>query len=434
MKKIIYQALTRLWGQGRFSSWDKTSLDYIRSLGADYLWLTGIPRHATGKDFVKGDPGSPYSISDWQDVNAYLADDPAKRMEEFKALVGRVHDAGLKLITDFVPNHVAKDYIGPIPHHKYWDGDWTDTLKVDWDAPETFDIMAGVLRFWASMGVDGFRCDMVELVRADHLARLISMIRAEYPELVFVAEVYNKSNYHTYLDAGFDLLYDKSGMYDTVAAICRRMIPARHITWCWQSIGDMQPRMLNFLENHDELRLASNIFLTSPTRAYAALGLSLLFNNAWFMLYFGQEVGEDAAESENGRTSIFNWSNPVHIGDLNACLHGEKQLSDEESAVLKRYTELLATAKLPAFASGATWDLCYCNEGSIGFDADRHFAFLRYDETESYLVVCNFSDYTADMQICFPHELAPYIPLPQQSGAGVHISVEPWDVTTLRIR
>ena len=117
MKKIIYQMLPRLWGNGTMSCCDKETLEYLRSLGVDYVWYTGIPRHATGKPFVKGDPGSPYAISDWMDVNPYLACDPAERMAEFSSLVGRTHAAGLKLLVDYVPNHVASDYECRIFHY-----------------------------------------------------------------------------------------------------------------------------------------------------------------------------------------------------------------------------------------------------------------------------------------------------------------------------
>lgn len=398
MSIIIYQALTRLWGEGRFSSWDRKSLSYIKSLGADYIWYTGIPRHSSSKDFVKGNPGSPYAISDWMDVNPYFAARPSQRMLAFDALVRRTHSSGLKVMIDFIPNHVAKDYQGEIVHYDYCDYDWTDTLKVDWSKEQSFNAMLGVLRFWASKGVDGFRCDMVELVDAPRLAALIKAVKAEYPELLFVAEVYQKEKYLQYLDAGFDLLYDKSGLYDVLVALASGWGSAKEISYNWQRLAGAQDKMLNFLENHDEIRSAAGDF--------ASLGVSLLFNNASFMLYFGQEVGEDAAESSSRKTSIFDWVKPRMIGDLYEYVAGRAELDDKEASCLARYRQMLSFAQLPAFKFGQNWDLCYCNEHSRGFDMDRHFAFVRYDSSSAYLVVCNFSNCDSEIEICIPAELS----------------------------
>ena len=95
MKQIIYQVLPRLWGNGKFSSFDAEVLSAWKDLGADYIWYTGLIRHAsrfTGDKVVKGDAGSPYAITDYYDVNPYLADDESRRMEEFD---GRIQgDAG----------------------------------------------------------------------------------------------------------------------------------------------------------------------------------------------------------------------------------------------------------------------------------------------------------------------------------------------------
>ena len=430
-KKIIYQALPRLWGKGRFSDWGEAEFTYLRSLGVDYVWYTGIPRHATGKPFVKGDPGSPYAISDWYDVNPYLADDPARRLEEFDALVARTHEAGLRVLIDHIPNHVAPDYEGAIRHFDGYDGDWSDTRKNDWSAPETRAEMLNILRYWAARGVDGFRCDMVELVPAEALRELIAAVKADFPGLLFVAEVYQKDNYRRYLDeVGFDLLYDKSGLYDTLRAICCNGATARGITWNWQWLGDLQPRVLNFLENHDEQRLASPEFLGSATRGLAPLACSLLFNTAPFLLYFGQEVGEKGLEGAAGRTSIFNWSEPPELRDLWVSLHGGKRLAPQEAALLRRYRELLRFAKRPAFASGGTWDLTYCNESAPGYNPDRHFAFVRYTAREAWLVACTFSDAPASLQISLPPQLRTLCPrLPDSTPA----TVPPWDASVTRI-
>lgn len=431
-KKIIYQALPRLWGRGKFSDWDAEAFAYLHSLGVDYVWYTGVPRHATGKPFVKGDPGSPYAVTDWYDVNPYLADDPARRLEEFDALVARTHAAGFKVLTDYIPNHVAPDYEGPIRRFDWCDGDWTDTRKNDWSAPETRAEMLEILRFWASRGVDGFRCDMVELVPAEALKALISAVKADFPDLLFVAEVYQKDNYRRYLDeVGFDLLYDKSGLYDTLRAVCCSGATARSITWNWQWLADLQPRVLNFLENHDEQRLASPEFLGDADRAWAPLACSLLLNTAPFMLYFGQEAGADAAEGAGGRTSIFNWSDPAELRALYDSLHAGTCLPERQAALLARYRSLLALARRPVFAEDGTWDLVYCNGDTPRFDPDRHFAFVRFDAQEAWLVVCNFSGQDAALRIVLPQELRDRCPgLPDIVSAYVR----PWDVRLIRLR
>ncbi len=434
-KRIIYQTLPRLWGKGKFSDWDEVSLGYLRSLGVDYVWYTGVPRHATGKDFVKGNPGSPYAITDWRDVNPYLADDPARRLEEFDALLARTHAAGLRVLIDYIPNHVAPDYEGRIRRYDWCDGDWTDTRKNDWTSPDTRAEMLEILRFWAKRGVDGFRCDMVELVPAEALRDLISAVKAEFPDRLFVAEVYQKDNYRRYLDdVGFDLLYDKSGLYDTLRAICCHGASARGITWNWQWLGDLQPHVLNFLENHDEQRLAAPEFLGAASKGYAALACSLLLNTAPFMLYFGQEVGEDGVDGADGRTSIFNWSDPPELRELYRSLHGEAELAPDEAAVLARYRELLAMAKRPAFAEGGTWDLMYCNEGAPGINPNRHYAFVRYASDEAWLVVCNFSDAPATVRISLPSELRSACPiLPDFSTAYASATVPAWDASIIKL-
>ena len=430
-KFIIYQALPRLWGHGKLSDWDEQTFAYLRSLGVDCIWYTGIPRHATGKPFVKGNPGSPYAISDWRDVNPYLAVDPKRRLAEFDSLVTRTHAAGFKVLIDFIPNHVAPDYQGPICRFDWCDGDWTDTRKNDWSAPETRAEMLQILRYWASRGVDGFRCDMVELVPPEALKALIEAVKAEFPDQLFVAEVYKKENYRRYLDeVGFDLLYDKSGLYDTLRAICCQGATARGITWNWQWLGELQPRVLNFLENHDEQRLASPEFLGSAARGYAPLACSLLFNTAPFMLYFGQEVGEDGIEGADGRTSIFNWSDPSELRELYRSLHGGPGLASDEAAVLARYRELLALAKRPAFAAGGCWDLTYCNESAPGYDPDRHFAFVRYGADEAWLVLCNFSADLATVTLTLPPELRAACPaLP----ATATLTAAPSDAAVIRL-
>ena len=515
-KVIIYQMLPRLWGNiggknikngtlkdngcGKFSSIDTISLEYLRSLGVSHVWYTGIIRHATAEDsdgctpssadWVKGRAGSPYSITDYYDVNPYLADEPENRMEEFHKLVERTHAAGLKVIIDFVPNHVARDYgrfaaahpaptgmaaLGesddksvhwkdsndffyypgiplalPIQNQTYMEmpamasgnsytsspgvNDWYDTIKLNYcdSHTETWEKMYDIVNFWAGHGVDGFRCDMVELVPQAFVKWLISRIKKDRPNLLFVAEVYQKTLYSKYIrEIGFDLLYDKSGIYDTLRAIVEKNakdsgVPvedwqsAKRITWNWQSLGDLQPYMLNFLENHDEQRFASDFFGCDARNSYAALYTALYMNNAPFMLYAGEEVGERGMDNEgfsgrDGRTSIFDWWAPSSLTRLYKYIHGEKKaLTPEEETMLDTYRKALKfAAEDNAVSKGTFYDLCYCNYASDGFNPDRHFAFLRDFEDETLLIVCNFSKNDADMKISIPEHAFNWMKMPE---------------------
>lgn len=515
-KVIIYQMLPRLWGNiggknikngtlkdngcGKFSSIDTISLEYLRSLGVSHVWYTGIIRHATAEDsdgctpsssdWVKGCAGSPYSITDYYDVNPYLADEPENRMEEFHKLVERTHAAGLKVIIDFVPNHVARDYgrfaaahpaptgmaaLGesddksvhwkdsndffyypgiplalPIQNQTYMEmpamasgnsytsspgvNDWYDTIKLNYcdSHTETWEKMYDIVNFWAGQGVDGFRCDMVELVPPTFFKWLISRIKKDRPDLLFVAEVYQKTLYSKYIrEIGFDLLYDKSGIYDTLRAIVEKNakdsgVPvedwqsAKRITWNWQSLGDLQPYMLNFLENHDEQRFASDFFGCDARNSYAALYTALYLNNAPFMLYAGEEVGERGMDNEgfsgrDGRTSIFDWWAPSSLTRLYKYIHGEKEaLAPEEETMLDTYRKALKfAAEDNAVSKGTFYDLCYCNYASDGFNPDRHFAFLRDFEDETLLIVCNFSKNDAEMRISIPEHAFNWMKMPE---------------------
>ena len=137
-KIIIYQIFTRLFGNrsngckpggsiaengsGKMSFFTDELLHGLRAKGYSHVWYTGVIRHATTTDYtqydipsqhpaiVKGKAGSPYAIVDYYDIDPDLADDVNNRMQEFEQLLDRSHRAGLKVIIDFVPNHVARQY------------------------------------------------------------------------------------------------------------------------------------------------------------------------------------------------------------------------------------------------------------------------------------------------------------------------------------
>ena len=550
-KPIIYQMLPRLWGNdklrpkkngslaengtGKFSDIDENTLDYLKWLGCSHVWYTGIIRHSTQEaeqgctashpQFVKGKAGSPYAICDYYDVNPYLADNPQERMAEFEALIARSHEAGLKVIIDFVPNHVSRDYgkVGFSAEHPllggsdnkeihwttendffYYPGqklqlpspspkgmaayeecpamatgnncytptpgvnDWYETIKInycDWHTG-TWDRMRDIVEFWAAKGVDGFRCDMVELVPPQFFQWLISGVKEKYPQVIFIAEVYKKELYNQYIrEVGFDYLYDKSGLYDALRAVVEKSVndngmpvelwqSATGITRSWQFLGCLQPHMLNFLENHDEQRYGSEYF-GKDSQTFAALYTSLYMNTAPFMVYFGEEVGEKGMEEEgfsgmNGRTTIFDWWSVGSIRRLRKAIDSGQYrklsvnglvkdgMKREEAQTFVRFAQALRfAASDQAIQKGTTYDLCYCNACSEGFDKDRHFAFLRDYKEHTLLIASNFSMVPARMKLRIPQHAFEWMEIPQteelNTSTILDIAVPPMDGIVLQL-
>ena len=202
--------------------------------------------------------------------------------------------------------------------------------------------------------------------------------------------------------------------------------------------------MLNFLENHDEQRFASDFFGRKAENAFAALYASLFFNQAPFMLYAGEEVGERGMDNEgfsgtDGRTTIFDWWAPSALTRLYKFIHGDTEaLTSDERKVLEKYrTALKRASEDNAFCAGTVYDLCYCNYASDGFNPDRHFAFLRDFKEETQLVVCNFSSTDADISITIPEHAFKWLEIPETERLDhtrpVRVHVQAMDGVILQI-
>ncbi len=480
----VYQVFTRLFGNdkadvipfgtkqqngcGTMQDFTAKALEQIRGLGCTHIWYTGIIEHASKTDYsdygiprdnpdvVKGEAGSPYAIRDYYDVDPDLAKDPRKRIREFELLVERTHKAGLKVIIDFVPNHVARQYrsdakpegvrdLGEdddtsrayspdnnfyyipgealhldniLPHSTYQEvpakatgndkftawpdkNDWYETVKLNY-GPDTYRKMLHILLHWASKGIDGFRCDMAEMVPVEFWEWALPQVKASYPDIIFIAEVYNPSLYRDYIHRGhFDYLYDKVGLYDTLLNVCRGQ-STQSITGCWKSVDDIRSHMLNFLENHDEQRLASDFLLGDAQKALPALLVSA-FMPSPFMLYFGQELGERGMDAEgfsgrDGRTTIFDyWSVPSIRRWRDKGRFDGKLLTQEESSLRQSYQHILLLRDGEPFAHGDFYDLMYVN-GHL----HRQYAFVRHSGKKFAVVIANFSDREETVSLRLP--------------------------------
>jgi glycosidase len=511
---IIYQVFTRLFGNrattrkewgsisengcGKMADFTSDILASIRNNGVSHIWYTGLLRHATQTDYskfgipqchksiVKGIAGSPYAIIDYYDIDPDLSVDVNNRMGEFENLVKRTHQAKLKMIIDFVPNHVARQYhsikkpatehdlgedddvnmnFSPDNNFYYCAGtplipqfdnfhkegepycevpakatgnnrfdnspdvnDWYETIKLNYGIdycggrlchfnpiPNTWIKMLNILLFWASKGVDGFRCDMAEMVPVEFWQWAISKVKEQYSTILFIGEVYNPAEYRNYIyKGGFDFLYDKVGMYDTLRSIILGNAPASFITGVWQSLDDIHDHMLFFLENHDEQRIASDFFAGDATKGLPALIVSLLLRQNPFMLYFGQEFGERGMDKEgfsgfDGRTTIFDyWSIPsVNRWITDRLTSSEKSLW----SVYQRLLHIASTEK--AVTDGEFFDLMYVNPLSWCFNPERQYAFLRKYGSEVLLVVVNFDSKDVSVQITIPQHAFDYLNIPQ---------------------
>ena len=305
--------------------------------------------------------------------------------------------------------------------------DWYETVKLNYgidycDAggrsehfspvPDTWKKMTDILLFWASKGIDAFRCDMAEMVPSAFWSWATARVREKYPEVKFIGEVYNPSLYREYISSGFDYLYDKVGMYDCIRdVICGNRKP-KDITVQWQSTDDIKTHMLYFLENHDEQRVASRFFAGNGLKGLPGLVVSAFMNSSPFMLYAGQEYGEEAKEAEgfsglDGRTTIFDyWS----VESLRKGYYDRKKLSVGQKELENAYSVVLNLANNEAaIREGDFYDLMYVN-GSVGDDV---FAFLRKKDKELILVVANFSDRMDMFNIVIPSHAFDWLGIPE---------------------
>lgn len=481
-------------GVGKFSAFTPNALTKIKELGTTHVWYTGVIEHATKTDYtqfgirkdhsavVKGKAGSPYAIKDYYDVDPDLADNVHNRMNEFEALVKRTHDAGMKVIIDFVPNHVARQYfsdarqpfvedLGQLDNiSKTFDknnnfyyipgqtltlnfdpqqeedfdygefpakvtgnnrfdacpgkNDWYETVKLNYGVdfvnngichfntlPNTWEKMLEILLFWTEKGVDGFRCDMAEMVPVEFWNWVIPRVK-KHRDVIFIAEVYNPDEYRNYIYTGhFDYLYDKVGLYDTVRAVMCGQAPARNISHCWQSLEGIQRNMLNFLENHDEQRVASDFFAKDPRLGIPGMIVSATMNTNPVMIYSGQELGEPGMDEEgysgrDGRTTIFDYWSVASLRDWNnnGRFDGAK-LTPAQRSLREMYARLLNIARSESvIAKGAFYDLMYANEGNPYFNQNRQYAFLRKWKNAVLLVVVNFDKAEQCLKVRIPVE------------------------------
>lgn len=300
--------------------------------------------------------------------------------------------------------------------------DWYETVKLNYGydpglhygqydpVPDTWFKMLHILRFWCSKGVDGFRCDMVFMVPHEFWHWAIPQVKESYPDVIFIGEIYDVNEYRPFIDyCHFDYLYDKVNLYDTLVGIERFNYSAAQLTGCWQTVEGIGDKMLNFLENHDEVRYASREFANDPSKVVPSLVVSSMISRGPYMIYYGQELGEPARDNEgfagdNNRTTIFDyWSVDTIRRWYNDGKCNEAKLTAHEKWLRALYAKVLTLCNdRPALREGMLYDLMYVNLQNPGFNPHRQYAFLRHSDSEALLIVANFSDTPVKCDVTIP--------------------------------
>lgn len=531
-KLVIYQLLVRYFGNknntnkfngsigengsGKFSDINEKALQELKKIGVNYVWYTGVIEHATMTDYssfgiknddpdvVKGRAGSPYAIKDYYDVAPDLAVEVKNRMKEYEDLVNRTHKQGLKVLMDFVPNHVARTYhsdVRPksvedlglndnlekafdpqndfyyIPGQKFVvpagynpggsefnsdlkDGffdenpakvtgnnvfnstpkidDWFETIKLNYGLdvqnnnekhfmphPSVWRKMKEILFFWASKGIDGFRCDMAEMIPIEFWSWAITDLKKKYPNLIFIAEAYDKNEYKNFLINGkFDFLYDKTGLYDGIKRLIRNEQNAtvNDISYVWRSESyGFSQHMLRFLENHDEIRIASKDFAENPWCAVPGMVVIATLSSGPILIYNGQEVGEPAKDAsgfsvDDGRSTIFDyWSLPQHQKWMNGGAFDGGKLDENQKSLRQFYSKLLnVSVNNEAISNGNFYELLQANQTSVGFN-DKIYAFLRYSKKIRVLILANFNTNESYLTVSLPKDILDFFDINEKA-------------------
>ena len=304
--------------------------------------------------------------------------------------------------------------------------DWYETVKLNYGVdycggghyhfdpvPDTWTKMLNILMYWCKKGVDGFRCDMVFMVPVDFWHWVIPQVKKRFPRTVFIAEIYDPALYRCYIHYGcFDYLYDKVGLYDTLRAIVECRESATAITRRWQEIDDIHEHMVNFLENHDEQRIASDFFAGDAHKALPALVVSALMRTNPFMCYFAQELGEKGMDEEgfsgrDGRTTIFDYWSLKLLQKLQGKDNTWRRhaLNVYERDLREYYAKVFEIATTEAcVVRGGFYDLQYANFDNPGYDVHRQFAFLRNLGRDVMLVIANFDGEAKTVSLNVPQE------------------------------
>jgi cyclomaltodextrinase len=374
---VIYSVYLRSFSpEGTFAGLEKR-IPELKNLGATVLWL--MPIHPVGEKNRKGVLGSPYAVQDYYGVNKEFG-----TMADFKHLLATVHKNGMKLIIDLVANHTAWDS-KMVKEHPGWfvrdrkgaiappNPDWTDVAQLDYSKPSLRQYMIDMMVWWVrDIGIDGFRCDVAELVPTDFWNEARARLNRIKP--VMMLSEGSLPEHHV---KAFDISYSWN-IYDALEPLLTQTRPLALLDQILKNeemqfpVGSLR---LRFTTNHDK-----NAWDAPAVLKFGEEGLKLatvLVNTlpGVPLIYTGEEIPNDKKLSLFKKVTV-EWSHPRRMESLYRTLF---QLRKEHKSLSRGQM-----VRVPS--------------------SDSVYAFVRIAGTDRILAVMNFSSQAVSAVLQIPTE------------------------------
>lgn len=292
---VIYEMNVRQYTpEGTFAA-AAEELPRLQKLGVDVIWL--MPIYPIGVDQRKGTLGSYYAISDYCAVNPEFG-----TMADFEDFLARAHDAGFKVILDWVANHTSPDAVWESGKPSDWyvrdslgntvtQYDWTDIAELNYDNKDMREEMRRSMRFWLDKGVDGFRCDMACEVPLDFWRETLPELRKEYPGTYYLAEGENPELHRDAFDASY--AWELHHLLNDIAKGKKSAADLKAYVGKDAAACPPEAFRLMFTSNHDENSWAGTEFERMGDAADVMALLTFLLPSGQPLIYTGQEIGYD---------------------------------------------------------------------------------------------------------------------------------------------
>lgn len=321
--QIMYSVYVRNHGNNGTFKDVEADLERIKSLGTDIVWF--MPIHPIGVKNKKGTLGCPYAIKNYREVNPEYG-----TLEDFKLVISKIHALGMKCIIDVVYNHTSPDswlvenhpeffYKKPNGNMGNKVGDWTDIVDLDYNNKELWNYQIETLKYWTSLGVDGFRCDVAPLVPLDFWLKAREEVAKINPNAIWLSESVHPSFLLLMRENGFvglsdseiyqafDMAYDYDVNDEYLGYLNGKLSLKDYIkrVAIQESIYPNNYVKLRFLENHDQPRAKKLIEDEETLRIWTGF---MYFQKGCTLLYAGQEA-QDSNTPSLFEIDKVNWKN-----------------------------------------------------------------------------------------------------------------------------